>query len=427
MSSPAASPAGPGGGWPYELRLALRYVRSRRQPRFVSFISFIAMAGIALATAVLIVVLSVMNGFETEVRDRILQVVAHASVSGLDGRVDDWGVLADAARANPATRAVAPYIDGQAMLVGASAIRGVQFRGIDPAAEAGVSAIGTLLTAGRLADLAPGGFGIVLGAALATELGVGVGDRVIVLVPEGITTPAGVVPRLRRFTVTGIFSAGMYEYDRSLALLHIADAGRLLRLGTAVTGVTLALHDPRRAPEVVREVALDYGGGVYVTDWTRQNQNVFRSIQLTRTIVFVILLLVVAVAAFNIVSTLVMVVRDKRREIAILRTIGSAPGSILGVFVAQGAIIGAVGTLAGVAIGVWGALNASAIAGLIERLAGFRFLAPDVYLISELPSRLEWLDVVQVGGIALLLALLATLYPAWRGATTAPAEVLRHD
>jgi lipoprotein-releasing system permease protein len=236
-----------------------------------------------------------------------------------------------------------------------------------------------------------------------------------------------VVPRLRRFTVAGIFDSGMYEFDRNLALLHLADAQRLLRLGTAVTGVQLAVKDVRTAPAVVREVATAYGGGVYVTDWTRQNQNFFRSIQLTRSIVFVILLLVVAVAAFNIVSTLVMVVRDKRGEIAILRTLGSPPRSILAIFMAQGAVVGLVGTLAGTLIGVVGALNASAIAGVIERTAGFRFLAPDVYFISELPSRLEWLDVVQVAGIALALALVATLYPAWRGATTAPAEVLRHD
>jgi lipoprotein-releasing system permease protein len=412
---------------PWELAVALRYVRSRNKNRFISFISFMSMAGIALAVAVLIIVLSVMNGFEVEVRDRILQVVPHASITGLDGAVEDWPALLAAARGNPAAKAAARFVDGQAMLVSPAAIRGVQLRGIEPAEELEVSALGTLMAEGQLADLRPGSFGIVLGRLLADELGVRAGDRVILLVADGTTTPAGVVPRLRRFTVTGVFDAGMYEFDRSLAFVHLADAQRLLRLGEAVSGIQLAVNDPREAPQVVRRVALDYGGGVYVTDWTRQNQNFFRSIQLTRSIIFVILLLVVAVAAFNIVSTLVMVVRDKRSEIAILRTLGSSRASVLGVFVGQGAVVGLVGTLAGVALGVFGALNVSAIARLIERIAGFRFLAPDVYFISELPSRLQLADVVQVAGIALVLGLVSTLYPAWRGATTAPAEVLRHD
>jgi lipoprotein-releasing system permease protein len=412
---------------PWELAVALRYVRSRNKNRFISFISLMSMAGIALAVAVLIIVLSVMNGFEVEVRDRILQVVPHGSITGLDGAIDDWPALIEGARANPATKAAARFVDGQAMLVSPSAIRGVQMRGVEPAEELGVSALGTLMAEGQLTDLRPGGFRIVLGRLLAEELGVRSGDRVILLVADGTTTPAGVVPRLRRFTVTGIFDAGMYEFDRTLAFVHLDDAQRLLRLGNAVSGIQLAVTDPRQAPEVVRRVAIDYGGGVYVTDWTRQNQNFFRSIQLTRSIIFVILLLVVAVAAFNIVSTLVMVVRDKRSEIAILRTLGSSRASVLGVFVGQGAVVGIVGTLAGVALGIFGALNVSAIARLIERIAGFQFLAPDVYFISELPSRLQAADVLQVGGIALVLGLVSTLYPAWRGATTAPAEVLRHD
>jgi lipoprotein-releasing system permease protein len=425
MSKPGAP--GPRLVRPYELAVALRYVRSRNKNRFISFISFISMAGIALAVSVLIIVLSVMNGFEVEVRDRILQVVPHGSITGLDGALADWPALVAAARADPDTRATARFVDGQAMLVSPGAIRGVQLRGVEPAEELATSALGTLMAAGQLTDLRPGSYGIVLGRLLAEELGVGVGDRVIALVAEGSTTPAGVVPRLRRFKVAGVFDAGMYEFDRTLAFLHLADAQRLLRLGDSVTGIQLAVNDPRQAPAVVRRVAVDYGGGVYVTDWTRQNQNFFRSIQLTRSIIFVILLLVVAVAAFNIVSTLVMVVRDKRSEIAILRTLGSTPASILGVFVAQGAVVGLAGTLAGVALGIVGALNVSGIARLIERIAGFQFLAPDVYFISELPSRLELADVVQVAGIALALGLVSTLYPAWRGATTAPAEVLRHD
>lgn len=412
---------------PYELAIALRYVRSRNKNRFISFISVISMAGIALAVAVLIMVLSVMNGFESEVRNRILQVVAHASITGLDGRIADWQSLAAVAGEDPGVRSVARFVDGQAMLVGPTEIRGVQLRGIDPASELRTSALGSLMVDGTVETLEPGTFGMVIGRTLAEQLGVGVGDSVIALVSQGITTPAGVVPRMRRFRVTGIFYAGMYEFDRALVFINVADAQRLLRFGGDVTGVRLAVNDPLEAPAVVRSVANAWGGGVYVTDWTREHGNFFRSIQLTRSIIFVILLLVVGVAAFNIVSTLVMVVRDKRGEIAILRTLGSTPAAILGIFVLQGALVGVVGTAAGVAAGVLGAWNVSAIAVFIERLTGFQFIAADVYFISELPSRLLWTDVWQVAGIALLLGLVSTIYPAWRGAVTAPAEVLRHE
>jgi len=411
---------------PYELAIALRYVRSRNKNQFISFISIISMAGIALAVAVLIIVLSVMNGFEAEVRNRILQVVAHASITGLDGRISDWESLAAVAGQDPEVKAVARFVDGQAMLLGAAEIRGVQLRGVDPVTELKTSALGSLMVAGTLDGLTPGGFGIVLGKTLAEQLDVQVGDAVIMLVSQGITTPAGVVPRMRRFRVTGIFYAGMYEFDRSLAFVNISDAQPLLRSGQDVSGVRLAIRDPLQAATVVRAVANAWGGGVYVTDWTREHGNFFRSIQLTRSIVFVILLLVVAVAAFNIVSTLVMVVRDKRGEIAILRTLGASPAAILTVFVLQGAVIGVVGTVVGVVCGVVGAWNVSAIAAFIERLTGFQFLAPDVYFISELPSRLLWTDVWQIAGIALLLGLVSTIYPAWRGAVTAPAEVLRY-
>ncbi|MEQ1803444.1 MAG: lipoprotein-releasing ABC transporter permease subunit [Gammaproteobacteria bacterium] len=412
---------------PYELAIALRYVRSRNKNRFISFISVISMAGIALAVAVLIMVLSVMNGFESEVRNRILQIVAHASITGLDGRISDWESLATVAGHDPDVRSVARFVDGQAMLVGPVEIRGVQLRGIDPGSELRTSALGSLMVDGKLEALEPGSFGMVIGRTLAEQLGVGVGDSVIVLVSQGITTPAGVVPRMRRFRVSGIFYAGMYEFDRALVFINVADAQRLLRFGDDVTGVRLAINDPLQAPAVVRSVANAWGGGVYVTDWTREHGNFFRSIQLTRSIIFVILLLVVGVAAFNIVSTLVMVVRDKRGEIAILRTLGSTPAAILTIFVLQGALVGVVGTAVGVAAGVLGAWNVSAMAAFIERLTGFQFLAPDVYFISELPSRLLWTDVWQVAGIALVLGLVSTIYPAWRGAVTAPAEVLRYE
>ena len=412
---------------PYELAIALRYVRSRNKNRFISFISVISMAGIALAVAVLIMVLSVMNGFEAEVRDRILQIVAHASITGLNGRISDWRSLAAVAAKDPEVKAVARFVDGQAMLLGPAEIRGVQLRGVDPATELKTSALGSLMVAGALDGLKPGAFGIVIGRTLAEQLGVTVGDAVIMLVSQGITTPAGVVPRMRRFRVTGIFYAGMYEFDRALVFINISDAQRLLRFGEDVSGVRLAIRDPLQATTVVRAVANAWGGGVYVTDWTREHGNFFRSIQLTRSIVFVILLLVVGVAAFNIVSTLVMVVRDKRGEIAILRTLGATPAAILTVFVLQGALVGVVGTVVGVAAGVLGAWNVSAIAAFIERVTGFQFLAPDVYFISELPSRLLWTDVWQVAGIALVLGLVSTIYPAWRGAVTAPAEVLRYE
>jgi lipoprotein-releasing system permease protein len=412
---------------PYELAIALRYLRSRNKNQFISFISVISMAGIALAVAVLIMVLSVMNGFESEVRNRILQIVAHASITGLDGRISDWQSLATVAGQDADVKAVARFVDGQAMLVGPAEIRGVQLRGIDPESELRTSALGSLMVDGELKSLAPGRFDMVIGRTLAEQLGVKVGDSVIMLVSQGITTPAGVVPRMRRFRVSGIFYAGMYEFDRALVFVNIADAQRLLRFGDDVSGVRLAVRDPLKAPGVVRDVANAWGGGVYVTDWTREHGNFFRSIQLTRSIIFVILLLVVGVAAFNIVSTLVMVVRDKRGEIAILRTLGSTPAAILAIFMLQGALVGVVGTVVGVAAGVLGAWNVSAIAGFIERVTGFQFLAPDVYFISELPSRLLWSDVWQVAGIALILGLVSTIYPAWRGAVTAPAEVLRYE
>jgi lipoprotein-releasing system permease protein len=412
---------------PFELAIALRHVRSRNQNRFVSFISLISMVGIAIAVMVLIVVLSVMNGFESEVQDRILRVVAHGSITGLDNRLPEWQNLARIADGNPEVRAVAPYVEGQAMLVGAAAVRGVQLRGIDPVAQQQAAGLEGLMRAGSLDSLRSRGYGIVIGARLAEELELTLGSRIVVLVAEGAATPAGFVPRTRRFVVTGIFNAGMYEFDRSLAFMHLDDARRLLRFGDGVSGLQLAMNDVLRAPAVVRDVAVAYGGGVSISDWTRQHANFFRSIQLTRSIVFMILLLVVAVAAFNIVSTLVMVVRDKRAEIAILRTLGAAPSSVLALFMGQGIIIGVLGTVIGVLAGVLLAWNISPIAAGIESLLGFRFLAADVYFISELPSRLLWSDVLRIASIALGLSLISTLYPAWRAAVTAPAEVLRHE
>jgi lipoprotein-releasing system permease protein len=412
---------------PVELAIALRYVRSRSRNRFVSFISLVSVAGIAIAVAVLIAVLSAMNGFEHEVRNRILGVLAHATVTGLEGRIEDWPELRRVAAADPRVVASAPFVRGEGMAVGESAVRGVEVRGIEPDAELATANLGAILRAGDFRALRPGGYGVIVGATLAADLGVGPGDSLVLLVPEGMATPAGVVPRMRRLRVEGVFYAGMYEYDRGLVFMHMADAARLFRTGQAATGVRLAFTDPALAPQAVVDVARAYGGGVFVSDWTREHTNFFRSIQLTKSIMFVILLMVVAVAAFNIVSTLVMVVREKRSEIAILRTLGAAPGSVVGVFIAQGTLIGVAGTALGTGLGVAIALNLDTLVGAVEAALGMKFLAPDIYFISDFPTQLRWPDVSAIAGIALGLALASTLYPAWRGASLPPAEALRND
>ncbi|MFQ5633892.1 MAG: lipoprotein-releasing ABC transporter permease subunit [Gammaproteobacteria bacterium] len=412
---------------PYEIGIALRYLRSRNRNRFISFISLISVVGIAIAVAVLIIVLSVMNGFEHEVRAKILNVVSHAAITGWDGRLEDYRRVEDVIARNPGTAAVARFVEGQGLLVGEADVKGVEVRGIDPGAELRVSGIASLIEKGSLESLRTGEFRIVIGRELAGLLGVGLGDRVVLMISRGITTPAGLVPRMRRFEIAGIFHAGMYEYDRGLALINVDDAARLFQLGGAVSGVRIAFVDPLRAPAAVRDVARSLARDVYITDWTRQHANFFRSIQLTKSIIFVILLLVVAVAAFNIVSTLVMVVREKRAEIAILRTIGASPAAILSIFVSQGGLIGLTGTLLGTVLGVVAAANIAWIVALLEKLLGFRFLAPDVYFISDFPSQVRAGDVVEIAVIAVLLAFLSTVYPAWRAAVMAPARALRHE
>jgi len=323
--------------------------------------------------------------------------------------------------------AAAPYIEGQGLLMLDRQLSGAQFRGIDPELESRVSGVDKTLLDGSIDSLDGGAFNIILGVELAEALGASVGDRVTVTLAEGIVTPAGVVPRTKRFTVSGIYRVGMYEFDRRLAFINLADAQKLFRLGSDVSGIRLAVSDVFAAPQLVREAAIAGGGGVMVSDWTRRHINFFRSIQITKSILFVILLMVIAVAAFNIVSTLVMVVKDKRADIAILRTVGATPASILRVFVTQGTIIGVVGTLAGVAGGVLLSLNLESIVQFMEATFGVKFLASDVYFISDLPADLRVADVVRISSIALVLALLSTLYPAWRGARTLPAEALRYD
>ena len=414
---------------PFELRIGRRYLRSTGN-RFLSFISAISMVGVAIGVAVLIVVLSVMNGFEHELRARILSLTSHATITAFGEGLAAWPELRAEALQNPRVAAVTPFVEGEVLLIAdlpGGASGAATLRGIDPALESGVSALHERLTSGSMQALVPGGFAVILGQELAARLGVGVGDAVVVAVAKGHVTPAGVVPRLRRFTVAGLFRSGMYEIDATLAVVHIGDAARLLRLGQNVSGLRLAVKDPYEAPTAVREVARALGGGLYVEDWTQRNANFFRSIELTKRMMFFILLLVVAVAAFNIVSTLVMAVKDKQPDIAILRTIGARPASILAVFTTQGTVIGLLGTIAGVALGVLLSVNLESLIHGLERLSGIRFMDASVYLMSDLPARVEPRDVALIAGTAFALCCLSTVYPAWRAATTDPARALRHD
>jgi lipoprotein-releasing system permease protein len=411
----------------FEFWIGKRYVRSRSANRFVSLISAISMLGIAIAVAVLILVLSVVNGFERELQDRLLAMTAHASIENIDGRMVDWEALSAVAIENPRVRASAPFIEGQALLVFDEQLSGAELRGIDPVAEDKVSGVASTMLDGELDSLEAGSFNVVLGVELAGALQVSIGDKVTVTLAEGMVTPAGVVPRTKRFVVSGIYRVGMYEFDRRLAFINLSDAQKLYRMKDTVTGVRLAVTEIFAAPAIVREVALTHGEVVLVSDWTRRHVNFFRSIQITKSILFVILLLVVAVAAFNIVSTLVMVVKDKQADIAILRTIGARPSSILRIFVTQGSVIGIVGTTAGVLFGILLAVNLESIVSSLEAVLGIKFLAADVYFISDLPSELRMTDIVLISSIAIVLALASTLYPAWIAARTAPAEALRYD
>lgn len=411
----------------FEFWIGRRYVRSRSGNRFVSMISAISMLGIAIAVAVLIVVMSVVNGFEQELRLRLLAMSAHATIESPDGFLRGWREKRQQAARHPDVTAAAPYVEGQGLLVFGERLTGSELRGIDPELEDTVSGVAGLMLAGDVVSLAPGSFGIVLGAALAEHLGAEIGDKVTVTLPEGIVTPFGVMPTTKRFTVTGIYRVGMYEFDRRLAFVNMQDAQALYRLGDAVTGVRLAVSEIYRAPEIVRDVALALGEPVLVGDWTNRHVNFFRSIQITKSILFVILLMVIAVAAFNIVSTLVMVVKEKEADIAILRTAGARPSSILGIFVTQGTIIGLVGTLAGLLAGVLLASNLESVVAFMESTFGIKFLAEDVYFISDLPADVRAADLARICSIAFALALLATVYPAWRGSRTLPAEALRYE
>jgi lipoprotein-releasing system permease protein len=411
----------------YEFWIGNRYVRSRSRNGFVSLISAISMLGITVAVAVLIVVLSVVNGFERELQDRLLAMTAHASIEDGAGRLQDWRNWVEQAEEYTDVAAAAPFVNGQGLLLLGDRLSGVQISGIEPRLESRVSSVGDAVISGDMTSLEPGSFNIVLGTELANELRASIGDKVTLTLAEGIVTPAGVVPRTKRFTVSGIYRIGMYEFDRRVAFVNLEDSQRLFRLADDVTGIRLSVTDIYQASQVVRKVALGTGGGVLISDWTRRHVNFFRSIQITKSILFVILLMVVAVAAFNIVSTLVMVVKDKQSDIAILRTVGATPSEILRIFITQGSVIGVLGTIGGVALGVLLSVNLEGIVGFMEATFGIKFLAADVYFISDLPADLRVGDVVRIAAIALVLALLSTLYPAWRGARTSPAEALRYE
>jgi len=411
----------------YELQIGRRYLRASRGNRFVSFISTISMAGVAIGVAVLIVVLSVMNGFEREVRERILSLTAHATISALGQRMTDWQEAAAKVRDNSEVLGAAPFIEDQALLIAGNKSSGAILTGVLPQDEKQVTIISTKTTAGSFDAMKPGEYGIVLGEELAKALGVSMGQRVVIVTSLRTTTPAGVMPRMRAFKVVGLFRAGMYEYDRNLAYVHIADAARLYRMGDDVTGLRLKLADMFAAPRVVRELAVALGGGYYVDDWSRKHATFFRSIQLTKSALFIILLLVVGVAAFNIVSTLVMVVKDKRSDIAILRTVGAAPRSILSIFMTQGVAIGVIGTLSGVLLGVLISVNLEWLVHGLEALLWQHFLDAKVYFITDLPALVEWSDVLKISLTSFGLCCISTLYPSWRAARTQPAQSLRHE
>ncbi|SDS36922.1 lipoprotein-releasing system permease protein [Halopseudomonas xinjiangensis] len=411
---------------PLPFFIGLRYTRAKRRNHFISFISLISMLGLTLGVLVMILVLSVMNGFDRELRTRILGMVPHATINGYQP-IDDWRSLADALLADPRVEAAAPFVQLQGMLTHDGNVAPVLVNGVIPEAEARVSIIEDHMQAGSLDNLADGEFGIIIGELTARRFGVGEGDMLTFVLPEASVTPAGVFPRLKRFRVAGIFKVGA-ELDSSLALIHAGDAARLTRWKPGqVQGVRIKLQDLFEAPRVAWDLVTRLPGEYYAQDWTRSHGNLFAAIRMEKTMIGLLLLLIVAVAAFNIISTLVMVVTDKKADIAILRTLGASPGTIMGIFMVQGSVIGVVGTVAGCILGVLAALNVSALVAGLEGMLGTQFLSSDVYFINYLPSQLIWSDVVLICAAGLGMSFLATLYPAWRASRTEPAEALRYD
>lgn len=411
---------------PLALFIGLRYTRAKRRNHFISFISATSIGGIALGIIALITVLSVMNGFEKELRERILGMASHSTISGRYG-LYNWHELGAKVMAHPRVIGVAPYIDGQAMLTYRNRASGILIRGILPDEEPKVTDLAAHVVKGKLADLQPGKYGIILGNELADMLGVALGEKITLLVPQASVTPAGVLPRVKRFTVTAIFKMGMYEFDSKLALIHLEDAAKLYRQGNAVTGLRLKLDDMFASYQVGKDLKPQIPASYRMRDWTEHHANFFAAITTEKRAMFIILLLIVAVAAFNIVSTLVMVVTDKEREIAVLRTLGASPGSIMMIFIIQGTVLGFVGCILGVVGGIALALNVETIVPAIEKFFGHHFMDPRIYYISKLPSDVHLKDVIQIGVTAFLLTVMATIYPAWRASKTEPAEALRYE
>jgi lipoprotein-releasing system permease protein len=412
---------------PYELFIGLRYTRAKRRNHFISFISLISMLGMALGVAALIVVLSVMNGFQKEIRTRILGIAPHLQISEEGNYMVDWQQTLQLTAKYLQVAAAAPFVNGQGMVSFDQNVQGVMVRGILPQDESKVIDLSDKMKAGSLEALKEGSFGIVLGSDLAHTLGVHMDDKVLLISPQGQITPAGMVPRLKQFRVVGIFEIGMAPYDNTLALIHLNDAQKLYQMGSAVSGISARLHDLDLAPQVATEIQRSLPRNTYVSDWTRQHSNYFRAVQIEKKMMFIILSLIVAVAAFNIVSTLVMAVTDKQADIAILRTLGASPASIMKIFIVQGALIGLIGSVFGVGGGILLSLNIDTVVPFIERLLGMHFLSKEVYFINELPSDLQRDDVLVVACFSFLISLLATLYPSWRASRTQPAEALRYE
>ncbi len=411
----------------FEFFIGLRYTRAKRRNNFISFISLISMLGITLGVMALITVLSVMNGFQDELRNRILGVASHVEITGFDLTLADWPRLAAAVAQDKHVLASAPYVSGQGLMAFDQSVEGVSVRGVVPGLEDKVADIGQHMKAGRFGDLQDGRWGVVVGDELAHALGAQIGDKITLITPEGQITPAGMIPRLKQLRVVGIFHIGMYEYDAGQVFMSLGDAQKLFHSGNTVSGLRLKVDDFYRAPQIARDLSLRLRGQYYIRDWTQSHSNFFRAVQMEKHVMFIILSLIVAVAAFNIVSTLVMVVTDKQADIAILRTLGASPASIMRIFMLQGVVIGVVGTGLGVVLGVALALNISTLVPAIEHLFGVHFLSSDVYQISELPSKLDMADVWVIAGVSLVLSWLATLYPSWRAAQTQPAEALRYE
>jgi lipoprotein-releasing system permease protein len=412
---------------PYPLFIGLRYFRAKRRNQFISFISMMSLVSIAIGVMALITVLSVMNGFQSELRDRILGMTADATVTSFENRLPDWQPVLQKAAQQPHVIGTAPYVEDQAMLANGSYMSGTEVRGVLPDREGQVSEVGRRMLAGSMQDLTPGSYTIVLGKDLAGVLGVVPGDKVIVMISQGNVTPAGLIPRFRRFTVTGVFDAGMYEYDRGLALVNLKDAQTLYGLGDAVSGVRLKLDDKYLAPEVAHALTGVFQGQYFVNDWTQEHVNFFKAIAMEKTVMFVILSLIELVAAISIAITLVMAVTDKQADIAILRTLGASPRSIMGVFIVQGTIIGFLGTLMGLGLGVLLAANLNDIMHFLQHALHTEFLPSSVYYISDLPADIYPADVLRITVASFLLTVLSTLYPAWRAARTQPAEALRYE